>query len=354
MKKMKVLLFTFVFIITGSLVLAIQPQCLATGDYFKLMKDSIVSYNIKVTEGNLPLVQEKFVGYLYQQKEDHVKYPRITNEKNGNKTIVEFSFKLKAKEFLKIADKLKNNKEFIKAINSYKKALEIDSDIYPALMGMGDCYIKLGDTEKAVINYKQAVEKNQDDYYCHYKLGNGFYKAGKIKKAINSYINSLVLSPNNVETIKDLKSMEKKGYLILPDISLEPKAYISQEGKEVNIYYSKDSDQGIWYPYAITKSVWMFEPGYKDAGNGVKWFLDPEKCALENTLFYYFNQKNVKKLLPMPKIDRLVEIQDSQLLGDYLYYEAASKVYPDIMLVQDYAFKNKMKSFISRFVVLKR
>jgi len=354
MNKFKIIILIIIFAIGGNIVIAGQAQCLATGDYYNVMKDSKVNYNIKITEGNLPISQDRFAEYLYQQKEKHKKNPRVLTDKSGNKIVVSFVFKEKAKQFLKKANKLKKNKDYYNAIKIYELALNSDSFIYPALIGKGNCYLRLGNIKKAIENFKKAAKVNSNDYYCHLMLGRGYVKAGNLKLGLNSYINALALKPRDKKILKALKVLEKKKFIIMPDISLNPLAYISREGKKINIFFSKNSEQGIWYPYAITRAVWMFEPDYKNEGKNLKWFFKPEKCALENTLFYYFNQMNMKKLLPMPKIDRIVKIQDAQLLEEYVYYEAGSRIYPDIILTQTTEFKRKFKSFISRFVVVKR
>ncbi len=332
-----------------------KSGCLATGDYFEIIKQSKIQYNIKYLEGNVPIAYDKLVDYLYPQKEKHVKYPLVVTDKLGKiLRIEEYSFKDEAKKLLQKGFENLNNNNYKKAINLFNKALTIDRKIYPAYIGLGDCYLKLRNGKTAIANYKKATEFNPNDYYCFLKLGKGYISLQKYKNAINPLINALVLKPRDKQVLSLLKQLEKKNIIFLPDISFKPKAFVDKRGGAVYVFFSKKQDQGIWYPYILTKAVWLFEPGFKDKGLGEKWVADADVCAFENTLFFYFNQKNLKKILPNVKMDRLVDIQESRMLEEYAYYEMGTRMYPDLMLLMPSSIKRKLKQFIQKYVVVKR
>jgi tetratricopeptide (TPR) repeat protein len=285
----------------------------------------------------------------------HKKFPLVITDKLGNVSkIKSYKFRKEAYGLLQQGIAMYKKHKYEIAVKLFNKALLKDKHIYPAYLGLGDCYLRLKNNEVAIKYYKKAVTFNPNDYTCFLKLGEGYISVGNYKKSINPLIAALVLSPRNKDVLKLLKMLEKKKIVILPDISFTPKAFIDKYENEVYIYFSKKKDQGVWYPYILTKAVWIYEPDFKEAGNGSKWFSKPDVCALENTLFFYFNQKNMKKILPDAKMDRLVDIQDARMLEEYVYYEIGSRIYPDLVLLQTTSFKRKLKQFITKFVVVKR
>lgn len=76
------------------------------------------------------------------------------------------------------ANELYNTKEYKKAINLYKKAIENKENEACAHYNAAVCFIKLKDYEKAVQSLKAAIElKKESKYffnlaYCHAMTGN--------------------------------------------------------------------------------------------------------------------------------------------------------------------------------------
>ena len=94
---------------------------------------------------------------------------------------------------------LKSQGNADKAIDSYKKAIEINPNNSEAYCNMGNALQDQGKSEKAVEAYQKAlsIEPNSTDAYNN--LGNVFQKQDKLEASIKAYQKALKLNPSNVQ-----------------------------------------------------------------------------------------------------------------------------------------------------------
>ncbi|MCQ2913978.1 MAG: methyltransferase domain-containing protein [Alphaproteobacteria bacterium] len=87
---------------------------------------------------------------------------------------------IKGNEFYK-------NKKYIKAIEEYKKAIELDSDYALPYNNLAGVYYELNDVENGFENAKKATEKDINSWTAWLHLGNFTYLKNDYNKAIEYY-----------------------------------------------------------------------------------------------------------------------------------------------------------------------
>jgi len=89
------------------------------------------------------------------------------------------------------------NKNYKIALDSYKKALEIQPEMQGAYIGLGVAYSKMRAPDKAISIFKKLLKKNPENPYAlYYNLAEIYGNSGKIEKAVNYYIKSAETAPN--------------------------------------------------------------------------------------------------------------------------------------------------------------
>ena len=112
--------------------------------------------------------------------------------------------------------RLVNNGEFGLAIGAFETACELHPDSTEALFNLGACHESIGDPLKAINCYRRVLELSPDDADCYRNLGTSFIKLYYREKspawrkmAIDAWNRSLRLRPNQPDV---------RQYLTRPDL----------------------------------------------------------------------------------------------------------------------------------------
>jgi tetratricopeptide (TPR) repeat protein len=90
------------------------------------------------------------------------------------------------------------------SIESYKKALEIKSDYTEAYFNMGNTLRDKGDLEASIDSYKKALEIKPGYSEAYYNMGVTFKKKGDLDASIDSYKKALEIKPGYVEAYNNI------------------------------------------------------------------------------------------------------------------------------------------------------
>ncbi|CAC9505607.1 hypothetical protein [uncultured Gammaproteobacteria bacterium] len=102
-----------------------------------------------------------------------------------------------AEEYIEKGNNNYHKSEFEKAIEAYKKAIEINPDSDMAYCNMGLAYDKLGELKEAIKAHKKAIEFNSniDKAYCG--MGHAYASLDKLKEAIEAYKKAIEIKPDS-------------------------------------------------------------------------------------------------------------------------------------------------------------
>lgn len=84
------------------------------------------------------------------------------------------------------------------AIDSYRKAIQLDSDYIDAHHSLGGALYHRGHVPEAVTEYQTVLKLDPDYHAAHYRIGLCYHHVGKLNAAIHHFIESTVVTPEYV------------------------------------------------------------------------------------------------------------------------------------------------------------
>jgi Tfp pilus assembly protein PilF len=103
-----------------------------------------------------------------------------------------------------------NQREFLKAIQSYQKVIELDPTYIEAYNNLGIIYQEIGDFDRAFGAYQKSIEINPQYEKGHNNLGILFYLKGRNEEALEAFQKALAINSNNIESHINLGVLYKK------------------------------------------------------------------------------------------------------------------------------------------------
>ncbi len=211
------------------------------------------------------------------KKEQTKQQKNIINEVNKDRDFVNQKIFEKAKKFYQ-------NKNYNKALQQLDKYLSFNKNNQEIYFYKWLCYKKLLDLDKAINSFKKALELDKNYIDAKYQLASSYYLKKDLKKSLKIYL----------EYIK-----EKQDYESLYNIWL---IYEQEKDLENAIdFFKKSLKINPKNPKALVK-LWLYEFSYN---KNKKAFLENYKKALEispnyliawhNLAIFYKKQKNIEK-----------------------------------------------------------
>jgi tetratricopeptide (TPR) repeat protein len=96
------------------------------------------------------------------------------------------------------------------AIQSYKKAVELNPAAAGALVNLGTIYYRQRNYTEAERHYQQAIEVDSNYPLAHYNLGNLFDEQGDLARAEEHYTTALRLNPNYADAHFNLALLSER------------------------------------------------------------------------------------------------------------------------------------------------
>ena len=103
-----------------------------------------------------------------------------------------------------------NQRETLKAIQAYQKAIELNPTYIEAYNNLGIIYQELGDFGRALETYQKATEINPQYEKAYNNLGILLLFKGRLEEATEAFQKALAINPNNVESLINLGVLFKK------------------------------------------------------------------------------------------------------------------------------------------------
>ncbi|MFC1621734.1 tetratricopeptide repeat protein [Candidatus Omnitrophota bacterium] len=98
--------------------------------------------------------------------------------------------------------------DFEKAEEKYKKALGINPNYHLAYNNLGNIYLETARYDEAIECYKKAIEIAPYTSACYENIGKAYRNKGMIKEAREVFEKALQLDPNNSEAMEGLESLD--------------------------------------------------------------------------------------------------------------------------------------------------
>jgi tetratricopeptide (TPR) repeat protein len=89
-----------------------------------------------------------------------------------------------------------NPERFEEALHSYRRALELDPYMVPALINLANIHYARDETVEAQALYERAIALDADVFEAHFNLGNILHDLGRYPEALVCYRDALELNPS--------------------------------------------------------------------------------------------------------------------------------------------------------------
>ncbi len=103
-----------------------------------------------------------------------------------------------------------NQKNYSKAIESYKKAIELDPTYIEAYNNLGILHQEIGEDNGAFEIYQKLIKVNPRYEKAYNNLGVLFYKKGRYEEAVEAFQKAIAINPDNIESYINLGVIFKK------------------------------------------------------------------------------------------------------------------------------------------------
>ncbi|MBN2494571.1 MAG: tetratricopeptide repeat protein [Deltaproteobacteria bacterium] len=329
-----------------------QQRFSSPAELMQMLESSDVVYKIMPLD-KLDLKPDQLLDALFPPRFEKIEFPFVERQ-GGARRLRPFTFDPRAMAALQAAEPLFQKKDYPAAIAGYEKALGFQPDCYLALSHIGDCHLFSGQPGKALGFYERAIAANGFDHRTWYYKGNALNKLGRFAEARQAYIEALARFPRHGNSLDVLQALEKTyGVKVVRDL-FAPQAFARREGEAVAVYFDPGGPASTaWLAYASAKAVWIGEPAHRKARTGAEaeaWSPTQELECLGALISTYADVKASGEGVAVRQLDRLLRIAKAGYLGEFILWEAASRIYPDVM--QEQSSYERMKEFIRRFVVV--
>jgi tetratricopeptide (TPR) repeat protein len=92
-----------------------------------------------------------------------------------------------------------------KATEAFKKAISLSPELAAAYNNLGYVFYRLGSYQEAVEMYNEAIGRSKDNSSAYTNLGNAYYKLERIEEAIEAWKKALAIDPANEKARRNLK-----------------------------------------------------------------------------------------------------------------------------------------------------
>lgn len=318
--------------ILGIGILTIKAQEIHTpAEILKIMEKSTISYELSVLENEIP--QKDRTTIL-----NYNHYYRINNE--SKISTHKYEIKDDVQAYLTKAEKYFHDKKFSFAREMYLEVLKADSTYFMVMTYIGQTYGIEGDFDKAIEWYKKTIDLNYIDYMAHWFLADAYKTKGELDNALDEITIAKILNRNNTRIDLSYKEIYALNKLKTDDWTFNPQIKIDSVGtKKVSVSFHSD-----WLGYAMVKAVWEHEPGYRKSmgvSEGTFSTIEEKECFV--SLITSFDKKKLKK---NPEFKALQLSLDKKMIDEFIFYEILLPDYPQVAYQLPIDFIIDLKNYV--------
>jgi tetratricopeptide (TPR) repeat protein len=291
-------------------------------EILKIMEDSKLAFEISHIEETVKIDPPNRTGKLnlnifYIEKD------------SGSSSLKEYTLSDQGEVLSKEAEYFFQKNEYSKAREKYLELLKVHPEYYKVMTYVGQVYGIEKNWDKAIEWYKKTIELNYIDYMAHWFLADAYMETGKKELALREITIAQILNRNNPRIRNSFIDIYNKNKLNSADWVFNPQIELKKiDDIKVKVSYKKD-----WIGYALAKAVWEFEPDYPasmgEEKNGIS-VLEEKEC-LASLLVSTMNDK--KALKKYPELNALKMAADNKMFDQYIFYEVILPDYPRVAMM---------------------
>lgn len=184
-----------------------------------------------------------------------------------------------------------NSKDYMSAIKSLEKAIELKPNDENTYIDLGNIYIDLKEYDKSIKSYESALAVNPNDYISYYNLGISYSKKEEFDMAIKFYKKAIETNP-----------VYDKSYTNLFEVELITEKLFDKELEEKYIKSFKNN-KNVFIKYDLLK--FLFNINQNKEVDLDKWEEDYKEQNLKDWSFDELEKWINKK--ESPKKEKLLE-----------------------------------------------
>jgi len=300
-------------------------------EILKIMEKSPIAYELTALEKEI----------LPKDRTGNLNYNHYYRINNGDHiTTFKYEIDSNVQNYLTKAEEYFQRKEFSLAREMYLEALKADSTYFEVMTYIGQTYGIEGDFDKAIEWYKKTIDVNYIDYLAHWFLADAYKTKGELNKAVEEITIAIILNRNNPRIEKSLKDIFELKKLKTDDWTFNPQIKIDSIGVN-KVRVSFDSD---WLGYAMVKALWKYEPGYKKSmgvSDGSFSTIEEKECFA--SLMTSFDKEKLKK---HPEFKALQLALDNKMIDEYIFYEIVLPDHPFVAYQLPAEFIVRIKNYV--------
>jgi tetratricopeptide (TPR) repeat protein len=236
-----------------------------------------------------------------------------------------------------------------------KAAAAADPDCYAGPAGIGLGFYFKGKMEEALAEFSKSAAANPDDPNMHFLKAWAYYQLRRYPWAVESFEEALVLHPRHGFILEVLGDHASTLGLRLVFEPFEPPVLVRRAEDKVEVYLEEDLRGGPWEAWAACKAYWLGDDEYRETMTGRRvrsWSTGEEAQCLLILMSVYREQRREGAIEEEPQIDRLIYLAKRGHLRQFIRYELASRVMPNLMICADEEEREAMREFIRLYVAV--
>lgn len=252
---------------------------------------------------------------------------------------------------LKEAERLLHEQRYTEAGALCQSAVALAPNCYAAYAHRGDTEFHQGRIAEALADYDKALALNPDDGSIYVSRAFVLQRMHRISEYVDALRWSLALRPRDPTVLEILRASQGFAHITVRDVDVSLHGFARMEGSAVAVY----SDGEAWLGYAACKGLWLADPAHRKAAPGTArhaFTLQEEQECVAALLGAYEKSKRSPKFVDDPQLSQLEEISRAGWAPEWIVYELASRVDPQVVLTLPKRERRRVFEFVKRYVAV--
>jgi tetratricopeptide (TPR) repeat protein len=299
----------------------------------KMMLDSKMRYDINTVPDS------EWADTFKVDTTDQTPTEQYVGTVDGERTILWYHLSDTLMTILDTAEAAFQRQDYASAISGYRRVYELDT-LYPrSLVLIGDVFWKLGKLDSACGYFRHAIERNFIDYQAHWFLADALWQMGRKDEAIHEMTIAHLVNMRRSVVISKLAQYRQVVHRDWKIWNFCPKFSMMRDPADSHVV--KITTTVEWAPYAMTKALWAFEPGYAEKMLGHP--LDSNEASILE------EKESLVCILADKKQKQFRKIVDDGYVTAFILYDVLGKTYPQAIAIQSREVIEAVAEYVKKY-----